>query len=275
MTTSGPDFEGRNWEGWTEPTIVDVAGTPTAYRRAGTGETLVYLHPGGGTREWTPLLEKLSRHYDVIAPEHPGFGDTPRGPEQDTWEEFVLHYDGFFRALGLEKFHLVGTSFGSWLAAELAVFYPDRFTTLSLVTPMGVLVEEDPFIDIFRLTPAQEDERMFNGRSYPPAYQETEADAIVQRYYEMTTVAQLAWSPRYDRRLSFRLARYTAPSLVIGVDDDRLLGTGQAATYAGYLPQSTLLTIHGPNGEPSGHGLTIEQPDEVVAAIVAHTSRAS
>ena len=47
--------------------------------RGGSGAPLVFLHGGGGIGIWLPSMARLARKFDVIAPEHPGFGasDTP------------------------------------------------------------------------------------------------------------------------------------------------------------------------------------------------------
>lgn len=268
-------FEGRAWDGWTVPEIVDVQGVPTAFRRGGRGETLVYLHGGGGTRAWTPLHAKLAEHFDVIAPEHPGYGDTPRGSDQDSWADYVLHYDALFRTLGLVDFHLVGTSLGSWLAANLAVYYPDRFKSLALVTPIGVLAESDEFVDLFRLTAEEEADRMFNGRAerYADDFEQEGplADAVHQ-YQENSTSALLMWNPRYERKFDTRLARVKIPTLVVAAEDDRLAGNGQGQRYVELLPHARLVTVRGPGGEASGHGLPMEQPADLVAEIVKHVA---
>lgn len=270
------EFEGRDWPGWTVPEIVDVEGVPTAYRRGGQGETLVYLHGGGGTRAWTHMHEHLAQHFDVIAPEHPGYGDTPRGAHQDSWADYVLHYDAFLRELGLGDVHLVGTSLGGWLAANLAVYYPTRFKSLTLVTPIGVRDPEDPFLDLFRLAPEEEADRMFNGRAdrYAGEFeQEGEVDDAVHAFNENTTSALLMWNPRYERKFDIRLARVRIPTLIIGAEDDRLAGNGTAPRYASLLPNSELVLIPGPGGEPSSHGLPMEQPAEVASEIVKHVTQ--
>ena len=47
--------------------------------RGGSGSPMLFLHGGGGMGIWLPAMAKLAKKYDVIAPEHPGFGesDTP------------------------------------------------------------------------------------------------------------------------------------------------------------------------------------------------------
>lgn len=266
-------FEGRNWKNWTEPTFVDVDGVSTAYRRGGTGPTLVYLHGGGGTREWAPIHRALSENFDVIAPEHPGFGDTDRPEDLDTWQDFILHYDAFFRALELRDFHLVGTSLGAWLAANIATTYPDRFRSLTLVTPLGARIEDEPFIDLFRMSDDDEAAAMFNGRQdryIDDLVQEGGLDDVIHAFHEQTTCALLMWNPRYELKFDRRLRRVTIPTLVVGAEDDRVVGNLQAERFATLIPQASLVTLRGPDGEPSGHGIPIEQPGDLARAISSH-----
>ena len=53
--------------------------TSLAYRRTGAGEPLVLLHPlGSSHRAWDPVVPALARHFDVIAVDLPGFGDSEK-----------------------------------------------------------------------------------------------------------------------------------------------------------------------------------------------------
>jgi len=47
--------------------------------RGGAGPPLLFLHGGGGVGIWLPCMAQLAKKFDVIVPEHPGFGasDTP------------------------------------------------------------------------------------------------------------------------------------------------------------------------------------------------------
>src|SRR5207244_11093503 len=44
--------------------------------RGGDGAALVYLHGAAGVPGWLPFFEKLAARYDVLVPEHPGFGNS-------------------------------------------------------------------------------------------------------------------------------------------------------------------------------------------------------
>ncbi|HEX4862761.1 MAG TPA: alpha/beta fold hydrolase, partial [Acidimicrobiales bacterium] len=180
----------RNWAHYTDPEWIDVDGLATAYRREGSGEPLLFLNGERGTRSWLPVCEELAKSFDVILPEHPGFGDTEMPEWLSGFDDLVLHYDALLRALGLEKVHLVGHSVGAWIAADLGVFYPERFASLSLVTPTGVrLPDEVRVADVFRLGEDAPDV-LFNGRGEEFAEffeQEGGIDDKVQAYSELVT----------------------------------------------------------------------------------------
>lgn len=57
--------------------VLDVRGVRTAFRRAGSGRPLLYLHGAGPTKRWLPLHGVLAESLDRIAQEHPDFGQTP------------------------------------------------------------------------------------------------------------------------------------------------------------------------------------------------------
>ena len=263
-------FASREWKNWTEPKIVEVDGLETAYRRRGKGETLVYLHGGAGTRSWGPIHQALAEKFDVIAPEHPGYGDTPRFEDQDSWTDFVLHYDAFFRALNLTKFHLVGTSLGAWLAANLAVYFPERYASITLITPLGLHIDEEPFIDVFRMQPEAAADALFNGRAADfedILVQEGGNADILQAFHEDGTSALLFWNPRYDYKLNRRLKRIQTPALVIAAEDDRITGNLQPGRYAELLPNSELQIVGNVANSPTSHALVYENPQEVAALI--------
>src|SRR5258708_23463450 len=71
--------------------------------RAGAGAPLVFLHGGGGLGIWLPCMAQLAEKFDVIAPEHPGFGESENPAWLDTGGDLDKFYLGF-----LDQVHLVG-----------------------------------------------------------------------------------------------------------------------------------------------------------------------
>ena len=273
MSVDSVSDSARSWAHWVEPSRVLVDGVDTAYRRNGSGAPTVYLHGSGLTRMWLPFLERLSGSLDVVAPELPGFGDTALPDWLEGFDDLVLYCDALLEALGLDAVHLVGQGLGGWVAAELAVVYPRRFASLSLITPTGLRLRDVPSIDTFRMTPEESLAALFNGREdrHRELFaQEGELEDAVRAYQESTARALLTWNPRYDRKLDRRLARLAMPALVLGAEDDRVVPTPMAARYGELIPGARVVTVAGAPGEPSGHLLHVEQPDEVARLVVEH-----
>ncbi|HWT91360.1 MAG TPA: alpha/beta hydrolase [Solirubrobacteraceae bacterium] len=266
----------RKWAHWTEPSWVEVDGLATAYRRKGAGEPLLFLHGAGLTRQWLPLYDALARTFDVIVPEHPGFGDTELPDWLETFDDLVLHYDALLRTLGIERPHVVGHSLGGWTAAELAVFYPERFASLTLISAMGLRVPEAPAADPFRWSEAKAGEMLLNGvgEQYAEFLQQDEEplEQMLHEYGEGITFARLTWNPRYDVRLDRRLGRLQTPTLVLHPADDNYIPVAHSERYAELIPGARLEVLDGQDGEPASHVITIQQPERIAALVAAHTA---
>jgi pimeloyl-ACP methyl ester carboxylesterase len=250
---------------YTEPQWVDVNGLRVAYRRKGEGEATLFLHGAGFTRMWLPFHERLSQSVDLIAPEHPGYGETPMPDWLDGFDDLVLHYDELLDALAVKQVHLVGYSLGGWIAAEFAVVFQPWLKSLTLITPAGLRIVGKPIPNIFAMPPEQFIALIFND---PEAHADLlpdmeRLDEVVHLYGEATTLARIAWNPQYDLKLERRLARVRCPTLVVRAEHDRLIPDEMAERYAELLPAARIETIPG-----SGHGLVMEQP-EATADLIA------
>lgn len=269
--TSTERFAGRSWAHWTEPEFVQVGESEVAFRRGGEGETVLYLHGAGLTMQWLPFHTELAKHFDVVAPEHPGFGDSTLPEHFRDFSDFVLHYDEFIDLMGLGKVHLVGSSLGGRIAAHLAATYPHRFESVTLIAPAGFRGAESP-PDSYRQTPEEALECLTNGRAADLAeYFETfpYPESALHAYAESTTRALLTFTNRFDRQLEQRLWRVKRPTLVLVAEEDRVLGEGAAERYVDFIPGANLVTVKGPAaGIRSSHVMHLEQAELVVSHIV-------
>ena len=110
-----------------------------AYDRTGAGEPLVLLHALGLSRQtWDPVVPALSAHFEVIAIDLPGFGDSEPLPAEiePTPAALAAAVAGLLDELGIEKPHVVGNSLGGWVALELASMRPAA--SLTLLSPAGL-----------------------------------------------------------------------------------------------------------------------------------------
>ncbi|MBB4662169.1 alpha/beta fold hydrolase [Conexibacter arvalis] len=269
-------LEARSWAHWTTPAWATVDGLETAYRREGEGEPLLFLHGAGLTRMWQPLYARLAESFDTIVPEHPGFGDTAMPEWLDGIDDLVLHYDAFLDGLGVERVHLVGHSLGAWIAASLALTYPRRFASLTLMAPIGLRVPEAPPADPFRWSPEVALETLFSGvgeRYAEYLEQAGEVEDTLHAYGESITFARLTWNPRYDVRLDRRLARVAAPTQVIGFADDRFVPAAHPRRWAELISGATHVELEGVGDEPASHLAVVQQPDRIAELIAAHAHR--
>ena len=256
---------------YTEPHRIDVGEVSVAYRRQGEGEPVLYLHGNGFTRMWLPFHDELAASMDLIAPEHPGYGETPMPDWLRGFDDLVLHYDELLDVLELETVHVVGYSLGGWIAAELAAFYPRRLRSLTLICPAGLRVPGQPAPNLIAMTTDAVWQTLFNdprnADRVMPDYESVEE--VVHLYGEATTFARLAWNPQYDLALDRRLRRVACPSLVIGAEHDRVIPDAVADRYA------DLLRARRERVEGTGHALAIEQPENTAALIAAHVAGAA
>ncbi|MDP6620075.1 MAG: hypothetical protein QGG90_11645, partial [Nitrospinota bacterium] len=54
--------------------FVQVRDVKVWLLRGGKGPPLLYLHGAGRTGVWLPVMEELAKDFDVLVPDHPGFG---------------------------------------------------------------------------------------------------------------------------------------------------------------------------------------------------------
>lgn len=109
-----------------------------AYQRLGSGEPLLLIHGLGGVgRYWDPLLDALSRHYDVINVDLPGFGATaPIEGHKVSGAQLAGALATLLDELGLPDVHVVGHSLGGLVAFELAAL--GRARTVIGLAPAGL-----------------------------------------------------------------------------------------------------------------------------------------
>lgn len=106
-------------------------------RRAGAGEPLVLIHGIGSCWQvWTPVLDTLESHHDVLAIDLPGYGRSPPADGEPTVPALVDAVERAMDQAGLGTAHLAGNSMGGWIAAELAA--RGRARTVVALSPAGL-----------------------------------------------------------------------------------------------------------------------------------------
>src|SRR3981081_1117916 len=85
----------------------------------GRGRPLLFPHPG--IEPASPVLASLSGPARVMAPSHPGFGNSEQPKSFTTIDDLAYFYLDLLEKLDLKDTILVGVSLGAWIAAEIAI----------------------------------------------------------------------------------------------------------------------------------------------------------
>jgi pimeloyl-ACP methyl ester carboxylesterase len=154
-------------------------------------------------------------------------------------------YQDVMEHLGLDKVHLVGTSLGGWIAAELATGSCEKLKSLTLVAPAGISVPGVRKGDLFMWSPEELTQKLFHNQDIAKAMPQpgTEEEVMVALKNRLMT-AKLGWSPRmHNPHLRKWLHRIKAPTLIIWGDDDQLLPPAYGPAYQALIPSSSLEVI--------------------------------
>jgi proline iminopeptidase len=117
---------------------IDVGPGNVWFEGAGEGTPLLLLHggPGASSDYLKPLMALAENGYQVIRYDQLGsyMSDKPDDPSLWQVPRFVEEVETVRRALGIESMHLLGQSWGSFLALEYALHYQQHLRGLVLAS---------------------------------------------------------------------------------------------------------------------------------------------
>ncbi len=226
----------------------------------GSGRPVVCLHGLFG-HEWGGLLDDLATTRQVVAPAHAGSVDLADLERLDGIPDLLLYYDDLFRTLGLDRFDLVGHSFGGMVAAEYAATWPERIGKLVLIDPLGLWNEAHPVADHLLSTPPVQNAMRFHdlANSRVAAYLKPPTDpgdiqaGLLRRFLVLASTAHFI-HPIPERGLRRRLRRIAAETLIVWGADDRLTPRPYADEFAAAIAGARLEVI-----ADAGHTPQLEQ----------------
>ncbi|HEY8250582.1 MAG TPA: alpha/beta hydrolase [Burkholderiales bacterium] len=243
-------------------TFVEVDGCKTHLRRGGAGDPLLFLHGASGAPVVMPFMEKLAQRFDVLVPEHPGWGRSDEPEWLENIHDVAYFYLDFLKHLDLEKAVVVGSSMGGWIAMEMAVRDTSRIKSLVLVSPAGIAAPGVLPADIFLLSPEELVKSLFFDEKLAQARLAQPEDVDISLKNRHTT-ARLAWEPRlHDPHLGKWLHRIDVPVKIVWGRQDRILPVGFVDEYKRLLPRADIHIL-----EKCGHLPHAEKADEFVEIV--------
>jgi len=119
-----------------------------SYYRGGMGRPLLLIHginAAGSAYEVRPVFERYAGSRRVYAPDLPGFGFSERSDREYNVRLYVDAIHDMLDVIGPEPVDALALSLSSEFLARAALERPERFRTLTLVTPTGFRRDESSF----------------------------------------------------------------------------------------------------------------------------------
>jgi 3-oxoadipate enol-lactonase len=240
----------------------------TVAQRGDSGPAVLLVHALGlDWRMWEPVMEKLSVGRRVFAYDIRGHGQAAGSPSPFTMNDTAADLIGVLDALGLDRAHVVGLSYGGGIAQTAAVAQPARFASLALLA-----TTDHPF-------------EAFEGRARSGEVDGQEAQVIpsLTRWFTPGALAVDGWGVRYARErvlrgnatdwaaawrafkgldVQDRLATFEPPTLVLAGDADASTTPEIMSGIAKRIPGSSYRELPG-----TPHMQTLERPELVAGAL--------
>ncbi|PRI12543.1 alpha/beta fold hydrolase [Leucobacter massiliensis] len=244
-----------------------MAGRDRSYERDGVrmaftdtpgpgGCTFVLIHGiGMGRVVFSGVGERLAGRGRVLAPDLPGFGDSPEPGTRTSLEDSARFIARFIREEAREPVVLVGHSMGTQIAAEVALRQPELVRGLVLIAPTVNRRERSAIRQALRMV------------------QDTagEGPKVLLTGLAEYVKTSPAW---FLNKLRFMLAhrledicpRIGTPALVLRGETDRVCPRDWTGEIAAALPHGRMLEIPG-----RGHEAIIKSPEPVASMILEFT----
>jgi pimeloyl-ACP methyl ester carboxylesterase len=246
---------------------IEINGISVETVIAGTGPPLLFLHGGDYVAQNRAFLDRLAQRFRVVAPRHPGFGTTPRPAWFRTVHDIAYLYLDLLDRLDLGETTLVGSSFGGWVALEIAVRSTARLGRLVLIDSLGLKFggrEERDIADLYALPADEVLRRSFTDPArFVPDYATLDDAELQAIAHDREATALYGWKPyMHDPALTHWLHRITLPSLVLWGAEDGIVAPAYGEKLAASLPHAHFERIVG-----AAHYPQIEQPEAVADQI--------
>ena len=270
-------------------TIVSVRGASLFVKVIGQGYPLLLMHGGPGMDHSSLLsLQPCADRFTLIFYDHRCNGRSEGADVASmTWENLTADAEALRKALGFERWAILGHSFGGMVALEYALRYPQYLSHLILMDTCGdtrwvqhgaseILAKRG-----YSAAAVQGARRFFNGQLTPGEVFSTALKFARAYYYRdsrLTLARQVFPGLRAKMRpeahiygfsqlltgwtVMDRLGEIKVPTLVLAGRDDFQFPPEHQAILADRLPNAQLELI-----ERAGHNAPMERPAEVVEVV--------
>ncbi len=243
---------------------ISINNLKTNYKIAGKGPAVLILHGWGSKSEkWQKAGELLAeKGLKVIIPDLPGFGKTQKPAESwdlDRYSDFIKKLSA---SLNLEKFYLLGHSFGGAVAVRFSLSYPESVKKLFLAAAACLrkkTLKKRILIGISKI---------FGFFSFLPFYsffKKVFYKFIVRKsdYPYYSGIMKETYLKAIGEDLSEKLNLIKIPTVIIWGEDDDVTPIKDARFLEQKIKNSKLMVIPG-----TGHDLEQEKPEILTQKVI-------
>jgi pimeloyl-ACP methyl ester carboxylesterase len=264
-----------------QPVNTIELGPEAGAAQASERQPLVFIHGLSGCwGNWLEQLPVLAREHRVVTLDLPGFGYSPMpsSGKEITISGYARLLDRLFDELGIDAAAVVGNSMGGFIAAELAIAFPQRVERLVLISAAGVSTTANPAVERVLPSLRRMEAILVGGGAWIASRSETVArrarlrDAllyVVARHPSRLPAALAAEQLRGAGKPGFmqalqsvldydfreRLPEIACPTLIVWGDGDRLISVRDADVFEELIPNSRKVIF-----EDTGHMAMLERP---------------
>ena len=255
---------------WTTKTIT-AGGSELVFTEGGSGKPLLVFSEELGDPGWLKWKQELAKTRTVITPQHPGFGVSPRIAWALSIGDLANYYAQVMVEQGWVGADVIGFSLGGWIAAEMAAQNPAQFSSLTLVSPMGIKPPSGEICDIYYYLTNDYIGRSVSNAEATPEFADLFGGEVTaeqfERFQDATAEsARFAWQPYMNNpALSNRLGLVKdLPTKILWGDEDKIVPFSTADVYQKSIAGSKSVTF-----KACGHRPEIEQTDKFLAEVQA------
>jgi len=247
----------------------EIMGISVNYRREGSGSEFVFILHGWGAplSLYERTITELSQKYTVIAPEFPGFGETPEPTCPWGMEEYTRFTVEFIRSFSPGSVILYGHSFGGRVIIKMTEMgeLPFAVDKIILVDSAGIKPKKS-FITKAKIAAYKTGKWALNlppvKALFPNALEKFQSKSGSADYRAASPAMRQCFTRVVNEDLTHLLPRISAPTLLIWGDKDDATPLSDGKLMESLIPDAGLVVLEG-----AGHYSFLEQPYVYLAVL--------